>query len=98
MKIPWGTIVVATALAWTIPAWSQLSHEPSSCSDVITFQDISVVPMDTERVLPHQTVIMRNGNIAYVGLASSLQLPPKTIFIDGQGKYLTPAWLTCTRM
>jgi hypothetical protein len=29
----------------------------------MAFEDVTVVPMDTERLLPHQTVFVRDGRI-----------------------------------
>ena len=33
----------------------------------VAFVDVNVVPMDKERVLPHQTVMVRNGAIVEIG-------------------------------
>jgi imidazolonepropionase-like amidohydrolase len=53
--------------------------------------------MDRERVLQNQTVIVRNGMIAEIGDASKVKVPKDAVRVDGTGKYLMPASLTCTR-
>jgi hypothetical protein len=39
------------------------------------FVDLSVIPMDRERVLEHQTVIVRDGRIAQIGAAGDVEVP-----------------------
>ncbi len=56
----------------------------------IAFVDVTVVPMDRERTLEHQTVIVRDGRVASVGPAASAQIPPDAQRIDGRGKFLMP--------
>jgi tetratricopeptide (TPR) repeat protein len=90
MKTRLGVIAVVAILGLAIPAKSQLIRDADSNSSEISFQDISVVPMDTERVLPHQTVLVRRGKIVEVGPTGSVHLPPGTVVIDGRGKFLMP--------
>jgi hypothetical protein len=59
-------------------------------SQVAAFVDVNVVPMDEERVLPSQTVVVRDGRIAQIGPASSTAVPEGALSIDGRGKYLMP--------
>jgi imidazolonepropionase-like amidohydrolase len=54
------------------------------------FVDVTVLPMDRERTLEHQTVIVRDGRIASVGPASSTNVPADALRIDGRGKFLLP--------
>jgi imidazolonepropionase-like amidohydrolase len=46
--------------------------------------------MDSERILPDHTVIIRSGRIVEVGPASQVQVPSGANLIDGAGKYLIP--------
>jgi imidazolonepropionase-like amidohydrolase len=57
---------------------------------VTAFTNVSVIPMDRERVLPNQTVIVRDGIIAGIGDAKKLKVPRDAVKIDGKGKYLIP--------
>ena len=54
------------------------------------FTNVSVIPMDTERVLSGQTVVVRDGKILSVGAASAASVPADATRIDGSGKYLMP--------
>lgn len=57
---------------------------------VIVFEHVNVIPMDEERVLNDQTVMIEAGRIVEVGPASVVQVPENALVIDGQGKYLLP--------
>ena len=61
-----------------------------SSDRVIAFERVTVVPMDSERVLRDDTVIVRDGKIAAVGPASRTPLPAGAQRVDGAGKYLMP--------
>src|SRR5678816_4818546 len=45
---------------------------------------------DSERLLPHQTVVIRERRIAEIGPASQVRAPRDARRIDGRGKYLMP--------
>jgi beta-N-acetylhexosaminidase len=54
------------------------------------FVDVSVIPMDRQRVLERQTVVVRDGRIVEAGDSRSVRAPQGATIIDGRGKYLTP--------
>ncbi len=54
------------------------------------FEHVNVIPMDTERVLTDQTVLVRDGVIAAIGPAGRVNVPPDAARVDGRGKYLIP--------
>jgi len=56
----------------------------------LAFVDVSLIPMDRERVVEHQTVIVRNGIIEVIGAVDGTQIPAGAIGIDGRGKFLLP--------
>lgn len=56
----------------------------------VAFVDVSVLPMDTERVLGGQTVIVRGDRIVMVGPAASVAVPADAQRIDGAGRFLMP--------
>ncbi len=58
----------------------------------VCFEDVSVLPMDSERVLAGQTVIVSEGRIASMGPASELNAPRGSLVVDGQGKFLLPGF------
>lgn len=54
------------------------------------FVGVNVIPMDRERVLANQTVVVRNGVIAEIGDAKKIAVPKDALRVDGKGKYLIP--------
>lgn len=58
----------------------------------VAFVNVNVIPMDSERVLPDQTVVVRGDRIAEVGPGSRVKAPEGALRIDGKGKYLIPGW------
>ena len=54
------------------------------------FVDVSVLPMDSERILPGQTVIVTDGRIERMGAAADVNVPDGATAIDGSGKFLVP--------
>ena len=54
------------------------------------FTNVTVVPMDRERLLPRQTVVVRGGRIAAMGAAGRVAVPRGARVIDGRGRYLMP--------
>jgi hypothetical protein len=57
---------------------------------LVAFTDVTVVPMDRERLLEHQTVLVRGDRIAAIGPIDSIRLPPGTTRLDGRQRYLMP--------
>jgi imidazolonepropionase-like amidohydrolase len=67
-----------------------LMPNPGLSQQNIAFVGINVVPMDSERVLQSQTVMIENGRITSLHPAGNQAIPPGTRIIDGTGKYLMP--------
>jgi imidazolonepropionase-like amidohydrolase len=64
---------------------------PPAPSDRITaFVDVTVVPMDRERSIPNQTVIVRGDRIVEIGPAASVKVPAAGVRVDGRGQFLIP--------
>ncbi len=59
-------------------------------SKTTAFVNVNVIPMDEERALQNQTVIVRNGVIAEIGPAKRVKVPKGAQKIDGKGKFLIP--------
>ena len=59
-------------------------------AQTVAFTNVSVVPMDRERVLSNQTVVVRNGLIVEIGDAKKVKLPRDAVRVDGTGKFLMP--------
>jgi len=59
-------------------------------SQTFAFVHTNVIPMDKERVLSDQTVIVQNGRISEIGDAMGIIIPTGAIRIDAAGQYLIP--------
>ncbi|MGE0405498.1 MAG: hypothetical protein AB7O65_04290 [Candidatus Korobacteraceae bacterium] len=59
-------------------------------AQVVAFEHANVIPMDRERVLQNQTVIVRDGKIAEMGPAASVKVPQGATRIAASDKYLIP--------
>jgi tetratricopeptide (TPR) repeat protein len=51
---------------------------------------VNVIPMDTERLLEDQVVIVEHGVIQSIGATAATTLPDDIVQIDGAGRYLIP--------
>ncbi|MGQ0701518.1 MAG: amidohydrolase family protein, partial [Gemmatimonadales bacterium] len=56
----------------------------------IAFVNVNVIPMDRQRVLPRQTVVIQGDKIAALGPAGTVRIPAGATRIEGTGKYLIP--------
>ena len=73
-------------------AFSRPTDPP--CGDqsqgVVAFVDVTVIPMDRERRLPGQTVVVRGDRIVELGPAASVKVPEGATRVEGKGKFLIP--------
>ncbi len=67
-----------------------LAVSSGAAADPLAFVGVSVIPMDSERVLENQTVLVDGDRIVWVGPASSAQIPAGTRRVDAAGMYLMP--------
>ena len=56
----------------------------------VAFVGVNVVPMDAERILEDQTVLVQGGRIAEVGPQGSVRIDANATQISGHGRYLMP--------
>jgi len=56
----------------------------------VAFVNANVIPMDRQRVLPDQTVLVEGTMITQVGPTQRVRVPRGTRVIDARGKYLIP--------
>ena len=87
-------ICTAFMLLSLLPASSFLYGSENSKipeQESFAFIHVNVIPMDRERVLPDQTVIVQNGRISMIGPSSSTGVPANATLVDASSKYLMPA-------
>jgi imidazolonepropionase-like amidohydrolase len=68
----------------------RVKQPPTKADPMVAFVNVNVIPMDSERVLASQTVIVREGRIAEIGPADQVKVPAGALRVDGAGKYLIP--------
>ena len=64
--------------------------DPASQERATAFVGVTVIPMDRERSVPNQTVVVRGDRIVEIGPASRVKVPAGGVRVDGRGKYLIP--------
>lgn len=57
----------------------------------IAFVDVQLVPMTTNAVAEHRTVIVRDGRIERIEAVGASTLPGDVVVVEGRGRYLAPA-------
>jgi imidazolonepropionase-like amidohydrolase len=62
----------------------------AAAQEVTIFVNVAVVPMDTERVLERQTVVVRGERIESIRSTVNVAVPQGARVIDGTGRYLVP--------
>jgi imidazolonepropionase-like amidohydrolase len=73
-----------------IPALGLLTIARSSPAQTMAVVGVSVVTMVDDKVLPDQTVIVRDGRITAVGPANRVKVPDGATRIDGSHRFLIP--------
>lgn len=74
--------IVAAALLLAAPLGAQ--------QGTFAFENVSIIPMDRDGVVPGQTVVVQDGVITRVGPAGSVEVPAGATRIDGAGRFLMP--------
>jgi imidazolonepropionase-like amidohydrolase len=64
--------------------------DPPAGERVTAFVDVTVIPMDRQRSLPNQTVVVKGDRIVEIGPASRVKVPEGGVRVEGRGKYLIP--------
>ena len=79
-----------SALALTRPSAATTPRPAQGAPAPVAFVDVTVVPMDRERLIARQTVMVRDGKIAAMGPTASTRVPAGATRVDGRGKFLMP--------
>jgi imidazolonepropionase-like amidohydrolase len=88
-----GAAIIVTAAVFVGTSCSS-GGEPETIAEPerLAFVHASVIPMDRERVLPDQTVIVAVNRILEIGPTQSTEIPEGVTQIDATGRYLIPAF------
>lgn len=88
MKISAISCLLLLLFIMTTPATKGVAG--SVDQKTIAFVGVNVIPMDRERVIKDQTVLVRDGRISEIGDTAKIKVPAGARRIDGRGKYLLP--------
>jgi len=69
---------------------SLLSVDPAAARGITTFQNVNLVPMTSNKVVPGQTVVVSDGRISTIGPSRKVPVPAGSTVIDGTGRFLMP--------
>jgi imidazolonepropionase-like amidohydrolase len=82
--------VIVTMLIAFFPLSTKARSSTLEEQSVSAFVGVNVIPMDRDRVLKNQTVVVRDGRIVEMGDARKVRVPRGAHRIEGRGKYLMP--------
>jgi imidazolonepropionase-like amidohydrolase len=84
-------MVVVPALSLIMAACATTASQgPAPIAAGIALSHVTVVDVESGRLLPDQTVLVRGSRIVDISPAAGAELPRGTTVIDGRGKYLIP--------
>jgi len=82
-------VALAACLACVSSAFAPASAA-AQVESALAITNVTVIPMDRERVLHGQTVLIRGGRIVAVGPARTVAIPSSAMKVDGTGRFLIP--------
>ncbi|MCK7593030.1 amidohydrolase family protein [Pseudomarimonas salicorniae] len=56
----------------------------------VVLHDVTLIPMDSERSVPGQSVLVRNGRIVEIAEAANYEPPADALHVEGKGRWLMP--------
>src|SRR5476651_1014886 len=77
-----SALSIMASLTTPVGAWGS-----AQCATIV---DVTIVATDTERLLQHRTIIVRQGHIESISTAGAHAPRPHCLVIDGRGRYLIP--------
>lgn len=75
--------------AWVKPGIAQ-EEIPPGIDTTVAFTNVTVIPMDSDRVLEGQTVVIEDSRITDIGTSASIEIPIGAHVVDGEGRFLIP--------
>jgi len=81
---------VAGIIVLILLTYLPVSAALAQTNETVAFVNVNVIPMDSERVLQAQTVLVQGDRILEIGGANEISVPPGAHVIDGDGRYLIP--------
>jgi imidazolonepropionase-like amidohydrolase len=83
-------VIVPSLLVAVLSLAAPAAASPQTAPPPIAFVHVNLVPMDSERVLADQAVVVQGGLITALGPTADVTVPPEAQTIDGHGLWLLP--------
>jgi len=83
-QLVFGKIGRLLIISFGLALWTNAQNRP------VAFVDVTVVPMDKDQIVAHQTVVAMKGRIAQVGPSTSVKVPRGALKIEGKSRFLMP--------
>lgn len=84
------TSIIGALLSAFMMAACERNPATEDSGQWLAIKNVTVIPMDVERVQPQHTVLIQNDRIVEVGAMGEVSVPSHAMRIDGTGKYLMP--------
>ena len=78
-------VLICVLLLTPALVWAQMDVK-----NTLAFTNVTVIPMDEERILTDQTVLVQEGRIMAMGLSFAIVIPDGATIINAEGKYMIP--------
>ena len=83
-------LAVGAGIVWATRDGASQPATPPKQSAVTAFRGVTVIPMDSERLLTDHTVVVENGRIVALGPTAGTTVPAGATVVEGAGKFLIP--------
>jgi cytosine/adenosine deaminase-related metal-dependent hydrolase len=77
--------------SWAKPGIAQ-EEIPAGIDASVVFENVTVIPMDSERILDGQTVVIEDHRITYIGTGEGIDVSVGAHVVDGTGRFLIPGF------
>ena len=84
------SVLVVLSVAMIACGGSDEASSEAVPTSAVAFLDVNVVPMDSERIIEAQTVVVLGTRIVAIGPVGETEVPEGARRIDGSGRYLMP--------
>jgi len=81
-----GAVLAAAVAA----PWPSVAAVAQDAAGTIAFVGVNVAPMDAERTIENQTVVVSDGRIAAMGPVDDIPVPEGATVVEGRGRWLLP--------
>lgn len=86
-----ASAILLLAVTLSCAAEAPVPEPSSETREAFAFIGVNVIPMDSDRVVEDQTVVVIDGRIESLGDRTTTNVPSGALQIDASGHYLIPS-------